>query len=708
MTSNNFSYNPLKNNLYQYEIKPSYDIRSCKCSQRYKQKCQCFKINTYSNGNSNPWNSFTPNPSVENITQKLKSFDLKSDSTIHKQLDSTIRFRNEPFENNIPWNPYGVDRNGGFDTFESYPISPIYYSLWDKNEKYKTPSNCDVWDAPWNNNFDTEAHGALRLCEKLNLETTEINYLDWHNKDDSECKLTSYNAEEKNFQDSNNTNYLNETIQDYQSLSKSLTKNEKNMENCLCNGNDISSPLEISRPCNSPEFSNQEGDNCDQNEKSYRCCIAPLRRYNNGKVGYRLSQNYVPNKSNNQQFTFPKIDSLLDYPIFASRVNCDVGTTERHGGLTWNRHSNNVLLPYIENTWLKHMIDSLKDKPEWYERFFNNLEKCLKDAVTFLYRQGIKPYLGDVANQMKRSVADNFWSAAEVAYVSINCKDIVKLKIELRVKGEMGWVVYLAQEPPWFKGFVNTHSTIDNYSPYYWRALNKFSVDMVSYNNAKNGDISTVFSGGRYAFAERLKEQVDAFKDMRLGQVVHLVQLAIYSGIFVYAQRILLPVTACEKTAEELFPRQKKVRYPVCMSIREVAHIISLLVDHRRNGMVLAQLKQQFMLQFNRELNPMYFGYRKLQNLLLSETFSENYNLFVPIDSPHRTHLQNKKYPIPNGCRIFQQSKLAYDPKRFWTPMDDWYDQLHVLKGDNIIENMPIVVENVMNSLNLELNLDKE
>uniref|UniRef100_A0A3B0MTJ1 OST-HTH Associated domain containing protein, putative n=1 Tax=Theileria annulata TaxID=5874 RepID=A0A3B0MTJ1_THEAN len=353
-----------------------------------------------------------------------------------------------------------------------------------------------------------------------------------------------------------------------------------------------------------------------------------------------------------------------------------IGIPERRGGLSWIRTSNGNLLPQIENTWLKHIITSLQSNKLALMNFFNNLEKCLIESVQFLYKEGIKPYLGDVANQMKRSICDNFWSAAEVAYVSLHCKNTVKLNIELRVKGEMGWVVYLIKEPTNFKGFVDTHSTVNSYDDYYWRQLNLFASSILTNNNDKVKDDKD-FNGGRYAFAERLKNEVEAFKNMRLGEVVHLVQLAIYSGIFVYTQRILLPVSACEKTAQELFPKLKKSRYPICTCINEVLKIVSLLVDNRKNGLVLAQLKQQFMLQFNRELNPLSFGYRKLQNLLLSDLFNQNYHLFVPVDSPHRTHIQHSQYPIPSGCKIFKQSKLQFDPLKFPTPLTDYYDQYY-------------------------------
>ncbi|GBE62743.1 hypothetical protein, conserved [Babesia ovata] len=398
-----------------------------------------------------------------------------------------------------------------------------------------------------------------------------------------------------------------------------------------------------------------------------------------------------------------------------ARTPCYSGShmvMERRGGLTWIKSPNGVLVPHIENTWLKQMITMLLPDEQALSKFLKNLQTCLEEAVLFLYNEGIKPYLGDVANQMKRSIADNFWSASEVAFVSLHCKETIEMKIEQRVKGEMGWVVYLRQVPPSFLGFVDTHSTVDPYSNYHWRALNKFAVDMMTANKSttntddQGSDNTLAFTGGRYAFAERLREKVHAFQSMRLGEVVHLVQLAIYSGVFVYAQRILLPVTACEKTAEEMFPRVKKVRHPICSSLEEVRHIVSLLVDNRKNGLVLAQLKQQFMMQFNKELNPLSFGYRKLQNLLLSDNFNRQYQLFVPVDSPHRTHIQNRKYSIPAGCRAFKQSKLSFDIEKFWSPTEEWYDEPSCEALTELPVNIRSALEEVLDGEEDDLNND--
>eukprot|EP00375_Theileria_parva_P000252 XP_762921.1 hypothetical protein [Theileria parva strain Muguga] len=71
-----------------------------------------------------------------------------------------------------------------------------------------------------------------------------------------------------------------------------------------------------------------------------------------------------------------------------------IGIAERRGGLSWIRTSNGNLLPQIENTWLKHIITSLQSNKLALMNFFTNLEKCLIESVQFLYREGIKPYLG--------------------------------------------------------------------------------------------------------------------------------------------------------------------------------------------------------------------------------------------------------------------------------------------------------------------------
>lgn len=373
--------------------------------------------------------------------------------------------------------------------------------------------------------------------------------------------------------------------------------------------------------------------------------------------------------------------------------------TERRGGITWIKSGTGILIPCIENTWLKHMLVNFLPDREVAQNFIVMLQESLEEAVKFLYDEGIKPYLGDVANQMKRIIPDNFWSASEVAFISLLCKDKIHLRSELRVKGEMGWVLYLDETPSGFEGFVDTHSPEDKFSYYHWRALNKFVVKIMTADEAAKRKEETGlsgsqgFTGGRYAFAERLRNEVKLFKDMRLGEVVHLVQLAIYSGVFVYSQRVLLPVSACEKSAEEMFPGVTKPKQPVCGTLEDVERIIATLVDNRKNGLVLAQLKQQFMLQFNKELDPNTFGFRKLQDLLLSSYFAEKYRLFVPLDSPHRTHIQNVQYPLPLGCRLFEKAKLEFDQKKFSTSICEWHDEP---TPDITLESLPDSLQSML------------
>lgn len=370
----------------------------------------------------------------------------------------------------------------------------------------------------------------------------------------------------------------------------------------------------------------------------------------------------------------------------------NIQVTERRGGLTWYKYEGGYMVPSIENTWLKHVLVALLQERGKVCDFVETLRRNLEGSIRFLYKEGIKPYLGDVANQMKRLIPDNFWSASEIAFISLMCMDKLVLQVEQRVKGELGWVLYLRETPNNFEGFVDTHSIVDNFSDYHWRAMNTYAVEIMTADHARRREDATGyagaqgFTGGRYAFAERMRREVPAFKSMRLGEVIHLVQLGIYSGIFVYSQRILLPVTACEKTAEEMFPSLKKSKHPVCSTIEEVKLIISALVDNHGNGLVLAQLKQQFLMKFNRELDPLVFGFRKLQNLLLSEHFRDEYRLFVPIDCPHRTHIQHKSYAMPIKCRLFEQAKLQLDPRKFCVTLDDLYDSQYM---DMDLDSLP-------------------
>ncbi|SBS85536.1 conserved Plasmodium protein, unknown function [Plasmodium ovale curtisi] len=390
-----------------------------------------------------------------------------------------------------------------------------------------------------------------------------------------------------------------------------------------------------------------------------------------------------------------------------------------------------IIEPTIENTWLKKVLLIIKKESLDLDAFFFKLKYYFYKSVLFLYQEGIKSYLGDVANQMKIYINYNFWSASEIAYILRQLTNLCNIQIEVRVKGEIGCVIYLNKEPPNFKGFVDSHDLRDTFSKKDWLLLHEFAIGMMRYKGEKSptgenitteekslrgektinredvpfseteammekynptgnrsyealegsnescmsssksrGDgnsecifcsssnkklKSYMFNGGRYAFAAKLKQEIKHFQSKRLGEIIHLVQLAIHKGVFVYSQRILLPVSACEKSADDLYPKIKNYNYEICNTLDEVMKIISLLVDHKPNGLVLAQLKQQFILQFKKELNSLHFGYKKLQNLLLSEPFNKYYKLYIPNCNLHRTHIQHKKYRTPENCRMFKK-----------------------------------------------------
>ncbi|SCN58689.1 conserved Plasmodium protein, unknown function [Plasmodium chabaudi adami] len=453
-----------------------------------------------------------------------------------------------------------------------------------------------------------------------------------------------------------------------------------------------------------------------------------------------------------------------------------------------------IIEPLIENTWLKRVLLIIKKESLDIDAFVFKLKYYFYKSVIFLYQEGIKAYLGDVANQMKIYIKYNFWSASEIAFILLQLTKICNLKIEVRIKGEIGCVIYLNEEPPNFKGFVDSHTLNNIFTKRDWMLLNEFAIQMMRYQSSEESnencncpsnknmnsqneiseilcleelekDLESVFSpdlnqlicdenskekegtstavlqfkenpetdskptststsgndqlgndsaaiatadknacvetstcifcsssnkkmksymfnGGRYAFAAKLKEKINEFKFKRLGDIIHLVQLAIHKGIFVYSQRILLPVSACEKSADELYPKIKSYNYEICKTINEVMNIISLLVDHRPNGLVLAQLKQQFILQYKKELNSLHFGYKKLQNLLLSDPFNRYYKLYIPNANLHRTHIQHRKYQTPENCKIFKKEPDGHFPHLKFIEDNDFYYHYHSGSSD--------------------------
>merc|ERR1719284_1152453 len=94
--------------------------------------------------------------------------------------------------------------------------------------------------------------------------------------------------------------------------------------------------------------------------------------------------------------------------------------------------------------------------------------------------------------------------------------------------------IYFVKEPSWFKGWIDIDSPNDPYDEELWKNLANFL------------DGEHTFAGGRYGMARELMQRNLPFlKEHKLGEVCHIVQLAIQSRkLIVYHRKMLKPIHA--------------------------------------------------------------------------------------------------------------------------------------------------------------------
>ena len=141
---------------------------------------------------------------------------------------------------------------------------------------------------------------------------------------------------------------------------------------------------------------------------------------------------------------------------------------QRIAGVDAWRLSDGCLIPRLENSGLCLFLN------EKGIEAVHTLENALLSCIKFLYKEGIKPFAGEVAHQLRKKTEAAAWLPSEVVGLAMMSENVY-LKIERRVKGEDGWVLLLNknQEPKDFKGFVDTRAKDNVYTPEQWIAFNK-------------------------------------------------------------------------------------------------------------------------------------------------------------------------------------------------------------------------------------------
>lgn len=101
-------------------------------------------------------------------------------------------------------------------------------------------------------------------------------------------------------------------------------------------------------------------------------------------------------------------------------------------------------------------------------------------------------------------------------------------------------LIYFREEPGWFQGWVNLKDSENHYSLRSWSVLIAFFRSCTSTNPAQ--PLSSIFKQTRYSLAKSLKELgPPEIREMRLGEIAHMAQLAIQHGFLCYEANTIQP-----------------------------------------------------------------------------------------------------------------------------------------------------------------------
>lgn len=251
---------------------------------------------------------------------------------------------------------------------------------------------------------------------------------------------------------------------------------------------------------------------------------------------------------------------------------------------------------------------------------------------------------------------------------------------------------------------VDPTSLENPYSLDVWRNFFAFLVERLAADKCLNVDerrglLPYQFKGGRYGMAVELKSSANnsELQNLSLGELCHVVQLAINGRLLAYEKSVLQPVASCAELSCVLlrlsWPRpllyntqkktvccedqdvstdhqpvssinenfDKKHYKPNCFeTIEQLACCLVDLFEAKPEGCVIAQLKRILYIRYGKEILPEKFGYRKLTECLKFDPIISSLCNIVSMDSSaHRLVV------VPN--QNFFNKTLTNSPVSFST-----------------------------------------
>mmetsp|Transcript_16876 Transcript_16876/g.39241 ORF Transcript_16876/g.39241 Transcript_16876/m.39241 type:complete len:663 (-) Transcript_16876:65-2053(-) len=242
------------------------------------------------------------------------------------------------------------------------------------------------------------------------------------------------------------------------------------------------------------------------------------------------------------------------------------------------------------------------------------LRPMLQSVLESLYEDRIKPMTNYVKGRLKERSCPE---AVVKSFVDLYAEQRDLFIVQRPSHSDEEAIIFLVTEPSWFKGWLDIDSPEDPYDQALW----------AEFANFLNGEHT--FAGGRYGMARELMQRNLPFlKGLSLGEVCHIVQLAIqHRRLIVYHRKMLKPIQAVLQQPTPVAAPGAPETSEEITDMDDLCMVLFRMLWHHPSGLRLCRLKQMIKHEFNRKLSEMSFQCTKLIELFSQEPLKDTFVL---------------------------------------------------------------------------------
>lgn len=227
---------------------------------------------------------------------------------------------------------------------------------------------------------------------------------------------------------------------------------------------------------------------------------------------------------------------------------------------------------------------------------------CLLSALRSLYRDGLEPSDHHVSRRLEETIGER-WDYPKIRLVA---RSIPGVRVEQKSTDRQFWMRLDGETPD----FVNVTSLEDIYPATLWGELRDL------FENCESDWKSKGIANSRYDCALKLRNAVPSLRQYRLGDVCHIVQLAVQKHhLLGYRNGRLVPYKSSQDYEKWVAAQQKQAQ-----SVAEVRHacwedlqsVLPRLIHNHAGRLPLSLVKTAFRDMMHFELSETALGHTQL------------------------------------------------------------------------------------------------